>query len=168
MKAVLEKIGLTRGETEVYVVLIEQGTSRAGDIIKKASIASSKVYDVLHRLQTKGLVSHVVKNGVRYYAATMPERLIDFLEDRKKQLDVAQSEIRKIIPGILAKRETQQEKNTVVVYTGRQGPRIVLKEAIETGRSGAELMGFGTNEDPYKDYLPAEIEKHFQGRKNPI
>jgi len=165
MQEILEKIGLTHGEAEVYGALVEIGTSTAGEIIKKANIASSKVYDVLHRLQTKGLASHIVKNGVRYYDATPPERLIDFLEERKNQLGTAQDEIRKIIPEIRAKRDAKKEKNAVIVYTGRQGPRIVLQEAIEAGRKGAELMGFGTDEDPYKDYLPADIEKHFREQK---
>ena len=165
MREILERIGLTHGEAEVYEALVELGTSTAGEIIKKANIASSKVYDVLHRLQTKGLASHIVKNGVRYYDATPPERLIDFLEERKNQLENAQAEIRKIIPEIKAKRAAKKEKNDVIVYTGRQGPRIVLKETIEAGRKGAELMGFGTDEDPYKDYLPADIEQHFREQR---
>lgn len=165
MQEILEKIGLTHGEAEVYEALVEIGTSTAGEIIKRANIASSKVYEVLHRLQTKGLASHIVKNGVRYYDATPPERLIDFLEERKNQLETAQGEIRKIIPEIRAKREAKKEKNAVIVYTGKQGPRIVLQETIEAGRKGAELMGFGTDEDPYKDYLPADIEKHFREQK---
>lgn len=165
MRDILEKIGLTPGEAEVYEALVELGTATAGAIIKKANIASSKVYDVLYRLQTKGLVSHIIKNGVRHYDATPPERLIDFLEERKDQLAAAQNEIRKILPEIRAKRDTQKERNNVVVYTGRQGPRIVLQETIEAGRKGAELMGFGTDEDPYKDYLPADIENHFREQK---
>ena len=62
MRAMLGKIGLTPGEAEVYEALVELGLSSAGDIIKKANIASSKVYDVLHRLINKGLASYTIKN----------------------------------------------------------------------------------------------------------
>ena len=158
----LGKIGLTPGEAEVYEALVELGLSSAGDIIKKANIASSKVYDVLHRLINKGLASYTIKNGVRYYDATPPERLIDFLEQKKTDISKTQDEIKKIIPRIKAKRKTIKEENKVVVYTGVQGAKIVLKESIEAGRKGAELMGYGTDEDPYKDYLPADIEEHFR------
>ena len=64
MREILEKIGLTPGEAEVYEALIELGLSSAGDIIKKANIASSKVYDVLHRLLNKGLASYAIKNNL--------------------------------------------------------------------------------------------------------
>lgn len=162
MREMLEKIGLTPGEAEVYEALVELGLSSAGMIIKKANIASSKVYDVLHRLISKGLASYSVKNGVRYYDATPPERLVDFLEQKKTDIDKAQDEIRKVIPAIMQKRREVKEENKVVVYTGPQGARIVLKESIEAGRKGAELCGYGTDEDPYKDYLPADIEEHFR------
>jgi len=161
----LMKIGLTEGESQVYNALIELGQTTAGKIIKKANIASSKVYDVLYKLQVKGLVGYVVKNNINYYDATPPERLIDFLEEKKANISDAQNKIKEIIPLIKSRRELKEEKNNVIVYTGVQGPKIVLKETIEAGRKGEKLMGFGTDEDPYKDYLPADIEEHFREQK---
>lgn len=158
----LEQIGLTRGETQVYTALLELGLTSTGAITKRANIASSKVYEVLQRLLNKGLVNFVIKNGVKHYDATPPERLIDFLEEKKEDLTKAQDDIKKIIPEIKLRRKTAKEENHVSVYTGLQGPKIVLKETIEAGRKGARLCGFGTDEDPYKDYLPADIEKHFR------
>ncbi len=165
LKEILKKIGLTEGESQVYNALIELGQTTAGKIIKKANIASSKVYDVLHKLQVKGLVGYVIKEYVKYYDATPPERLIDFLEEKKSNISQAQNKIKEIIPLIKAKREEKEEKNNVTVYTGIQGPKIVLKETIEAGRRGEKLIGFGTDEDPYKDYLPADIEDHFRDQK---
>lgn len=93
IKEALEKIGLTAGEIQVYETLIDLGLSRTGKITQKAGIASSKVYEVLQRLMKKGLANYVVKNGVRYYDATPPERLIDFLEERREELEDAQKAI---------------------------------------------------------------------------
>lgn len=55
-----------------------------------------------------------------------------------------------------------KDQNHVIVYTGIQGPKIVLKETIEAGKKGARLCGYGSDEDTYKDYLPIDIEKHFK------
>lgn len=165
LKETLTKIGLTEGESQVYNALVELGQTSAGKIIKKANIASSKVYDVLHKLQTKGLVGYVIKEKIKYYDATPPERLIDFLEEKKESISQAQEKIQELIPLIKAKHEKQEQKNNVTVYTGPQGPKIVLKETIEAGRKGEKLMGFGTDEDPYKDYLLADIEEHFREQK---
>ena len=162
MRNLLEKIGLTPGEAEVYEVLVEIGLCTAGTIVKKASIASSKVYDVLQRLINKGLASYTIKNGVRYYDATPPERLINFLEEKREGIKQVEKEIEKIIPAIRLKRSHIKEENKTVVYTGLQGAKLILKEAIEAARKGAELCGYGTDVDPYALYLPAAIKEHFE------
>jgi len=165
IKKTLKKIGLTDGECQVYEALVNLGTSSTGKIVKKANIGSSKVYEVLQRLQNKGLVSHIVKNGVKYFDATPPERLIDFLEEKKDNLTNAQEEIKKIIPIIKAEREKVDEKNSTVVYTGKQGAKIVLREILEAGKRGLPHFGFGTDTDPYVKYLPHDLNKFIEDSK---
>jgi len=165
IKKALEKIGLTEGECQVYQALVELGLSSAGNITKKANIGSSKVYEVLQRLMNKGLVSFVIKNGVRYYDATPPERLIDFLDEKKEGIEQAQTEIKKIIPEIQAKRKFVEEKNQTVVYTGIQGPKIVLNEILESGKKGIPNYGFGTDIDPYAKYIPHILNKYINEAK---
>ncbi|HLC66030.1 MAG TPA: helix-turn-helix domain-containing protein [Candidatus Nanoarchaeia archaeon] len=159
IRQALERIGLTEGECEVYEALIELGLSSTGKITKQANIASSKVYEVLQRLQQKGLVSFVSKNGVRYYDATPPERLVDFLEEKKTGITEAQEEIKKVIPVLKLKRKTVQESHETIVYTGIQGPKIVLREILDAGKRGISHEGFGTDEDPYAEHLPNELKK---------
>jgi sugar-specific transcriptional regulator TrmB len=165
MKEILRQVGLTEGECQVYEALVGLGLSSTGDITKKAGIASSKVYEVLHRLQQKGLASFIIQNGVRYYDATPPERLIDFLEERKEQLDEAQGKIRKILPTLRQKHSSAAEQNQTVVYTGLQGPKIALNEILESGKRGVACCGYGTDRDPYVDFLPAALAKFTEAAK---
>jgi sugar-specific transcriptional regulator TrmB len=165
MRQLLEQIGLTRGECEVYEALVKLGQSNVTTLIKHANLASSKAYDVLHRLHIKGLASFVIKNGVKFYDATPPERLLDFVTEKKDRLDALSKKIKKELPAIKAARKSVQEQNHVTTYTGLEGPKIVLRETIEAGRNGAELLGFGSDEDPYKDHLPYDIENHFREQK---
>lgn len=165
IKESLERIGLTPGESEVYEALVSLGLSSTGKITKKANIASSKVYEVLQRLMNKGLASYVIKNGVRYYDATPPGRLIDFLEEKKDGIEQSQKEIKKIIPVINLKRKSAEEKNQTVVYTGMQGPKIVLNEILEAGKKGSTSYGFGTDIDPYVVYLPHVLNKYIKQAK---
>jgi len=162
IRKALEKIGLTAGEIQVYEALIELGISSTGAVTKKAQISSSKVYEVLQRLMKKGLVSYMLKNGVRYYEATPPERLIDFLEEKKESIERAQQEVKRIIPALKRIRKAAHEENKTVVYTGVQGPKIVLKEIIEAAKKGEANYGYGTNEDPYVKYFPAQLKQHIE------
>lgn len=165
IRKALQKIGLTEGECQVYEALLELGLSSTGKITKKANIASSKVYEVLQRLQNKGLVSYVIKNGVRYYDAAPPERLVDFLEEKKDEINEGQKEIAKIIPEIKLKRRLAEEKNQTVVYTGLQGPKIVLNEILEAGKKGIPNYGFGTDIDPYVEHMPITLNKFINESK---
>jgi sugar-specific transcriptional regulator TrmB len=158
----LEKAGLTHGEIQVYMVLIRSGQVTTGKITKEAGIASSKVYEVLDRLISKGFASFVVKNGVRFYDATPPERINEYLEDKKESISAAQEEIQKVIPEIKLRRNEVTERNETVVYTGRQGPLIALTEALEAGKAKNELLGFGSDEDPFLVHYPRELQKHFK------
>lgn len=160
----LEKIGLTHGESEVYQALIKLGSSTAGEIIDEVDLASSKVYEILKRLIKKGLANYVTKNNIKHYDATPPKRLLDYVEEKEKLLENSKKEIKNIIPEII-KRRQNKELNSVSVYTGKEGARIVLKDTIEAGRKGVELCGYGTDEDPYKDYLPEDIKEHFRDQK---
>jgi sugar-specific transcriptional regulator TrmB len=165
MKDILMNVGLTEGESEVYTILVEQGLSSAGDVFKKSNLASSKVYEILFRLVKKGLSSFILKNNVKYYDATPPERLLDILEEKKQKLTTSQAKIKSLLPLIHKKRKQVKNKTHVVLYEGKEGPKIVLKEALEAGKRGALLMGFGTNEDPYKDFLPYDINDHLKEMK---
>lgn len=161
----LTKIGLTEGEVQVYTSLIELGRSTTGNIVKKAEISSSKVYEVLQRLIRKGLVSYAIERGVRHYDATPPERLIDFLEERKQEIIKRQHEIKKLLPKLRSVSGKKEQKSESIIYRGSQGPKIVLKEILEAGKRGEENYGFGTNEDDYVKYFPAQLNDFIKESK---
>ena len=83
----LENIGLTKNEIKIYLALLDLGLTSSGAIIKKTGIHTSKVYDGLERLSEKGLTSHIIKSNTKYFKAVNPDRLIDFIRDKKKKLE---------------------------------------------------------------------------------
>ena len=165
IKQTLEEIGLTKGEIDVYLALLELGLSTTGKITKEASISSSKVYEVLQRLINKGLASYVIENGKHCYSATPVGRLIDFLEDKKKDLAESQETIKKLIPQLEAKRKNTKIPESVI-YRGKQGPVIALNDLLEQYKKGVkEAVGYGTDEDDYVKYFPAQLNEYFKKAK---
>ncbi len=73
----LKEIGLTDGEVKVYLALLKLGATKTGLLSTTAQVSSSKVYKILARLEKKGLVSHIVKEGVTHYRALEPRRIVD-------------------------------------------------------------------------------------------
>lgn len=81
----LESLGLTKNEISVYLALLRLGETTAGLIVDESHVTRSKIYDLLERLQQKGLVSFIYKKSVRYYHAAPPQTIIHYLE-RKEQV----------------------------------------------------------------------------------
>jgi len=164
IRQTLENIGLTKGEVDVYLALLELGLSTTGKITKEANISSSKVYEVLQRLIGKGLASYVIENGKHYYSATPVERLVDFLEEKKQDLTKGQKTIKELLPKLEAKRK-KQAPTEAIIYRGRQGPLIVLNECLEIGKKGIEIVGYGTDEDDWEKHYPAQLNDFIKESK---
>ncbi|MFH1916609.1 MAG: helix-turn-helix domain-containing protein [Nanoarchaeota archaeon] len=165
IRSALEKIGLTKGEIDVYLALLEIGLSTTGRITKEANISSSKVYEVLSRLVVKGLASYVIENGKYHYAATPAERLIDYLEEKKLELGSSQEAIRRILPRLEAKRK-EHKMPEAVIYRGTQGPIIALRDILDQYRNGVKgSAGYGTDEDDYVKHFPAQLQEYFTEAK---
>lgn len=94
----LERIGLTEGESKVYLALLRLGASTIGGIIKEARVSNSKVYDILDRLGKKGLVGTVIINNRKNFEAKNPSRLREFIELKEKEIAEEKEEIGRLIP----------------------------------------------------------------------
>lgn len=165
IKEKLQKIGLTRGESEIYEILLKYGETKAGRIVKQANITSSKVYDVLQKLIHKGLVSFVEKEGVKHYMATPPERLNEFLEEKKNQISKTQEELNKAIKIIEQKNKLEKQYNNVRMYIGKKGPKIILKELAQASIEEKYNYGYGTQDNPFLKLFPHDMNEFFKSEK---
>jgi len=143
----LRKIGLTEGEIKVYLALLELGSTTSGNIIKSSGISGSKVYEVLDRLASKGLVNFILKNQVKYFEAVSPNRILDYLEEKGKQIENEKISIQKIIPELILKQK-QSKKATAKIFTGWEGLKTANEDIIKTLKKGEEWLSMGLTEQP--------------------
>ncbi len=159
IETALQKIGLTKGETKIYLALLELGSSTTGNIIKKSKISGSKVYEVLDRLIEKGLASSVINNNVKYFEAVNPNRLIDYLEEKKESIEKEKNLIHKIIPELILKQKLTPT-STVKVFTGWEGIKTANENIITTLNKGEEWLSMGLTKQP------KSWETYFNKRQN--
>src|SRR3989344_8718342 len=95
---ILEDIGMTQGEIKVYLALLELGETTAGFIKKKTKLQNSVVHLCLGNLIDKGMVSYVEKGRRKFYAATEPEHLLRFLDEKRRKLQ-------EILPALIQKQK---------------------------------------------------------------
>jgi len=147
IKPALEKIGLTQGEIKVYLSLLELGSSTTGKITKKSGISGSKVYEVLERLINKGLANYITKNGVKYFEASSPNKILDYLEEKEDQIKEEKIAIQKIIPEIILKQK-KTTKSEAKIFTGFEGLKTANEDIIKTLKKGEEWLSMGLTEQP--------------------
>jgi|APSaa5957512535_1039671.scaffolds.fasta_scaffold68568_2 HTH-type transcriptional regulator, sugar sensing transcriptional regulator len=136
---VLKEIGLSDGETKVYLALLKRGSSRVAKIKDETKLHRTTIYDFLEKLQKKGLVSYVVKNNVKYYTGTEPEKLIDYLNEKRLSVE-------NVLPELLKMRSKNIPSVSVEVYEGVEGIKTVLNDII---RNGENVYGSGIDENKW-------------------
>jgi len=125
IKNVLKNFGLTENEAEVYLLLLKLGNVSAGEIAQKTNIHRINVYDILERLQERGLVSFVIAGKRKQYEAINPKKILELEEERKK-------EIEGIMPDLLKQRELGKEPQEATIFKDKKGIRNIVDEVTHS------------------------------------
>ncbi|MFC1734189.1 TrmB family transcriptional regulator, partial [candidate division KSB1 bacterium] len=99
----------------------------------------TNIYDTLEKLREKGLVAHVIKENRKYFSASDPDKILDYINEREE-------EIRSILPELKSYTTFPRSESIVEVYKGKEGLKTVLKDILKEG----------------KDYVVLEEEGYIQ------
>lgn len=154
----LEEIGLTEGEVKVYLALLKLGTTKTGVLALKAGVSSSKVYKILDRLEKKGLVGHVIKGKIKYFRALELERLLDYLNEKEKELFEKKKLIEEMLPELKKEQLASAKLNEATVYQGFKGVTNFFRNLVDELKPGDTYFVIGAyyGEDPqlkFKDFF---------------
>ena len=150
----LVDLGLTEGESKVYLALLELGSSTVGPVVKKSGIAYSNIYEVLGRLVKKGLASFVVKGETKYFQAASPSDLYSYIEKKEKEIEAQKETVSKILPQLKNLQEKMPEQEAEI-FLGLKGMRAAYTK-LAAGNRGGEWLFFYIHEHEY-----AEIADRF-------
>jgi len=130
----LENLGFTPNEIKVYLTLNDYGSNKAGRIAKLAKIDRSSCYNSLKSLQEKGLVSYVHIGRVKWFQATGPKRLLDYIKEQEE-------DIKKIIPVLHRRHKAGKIEGQVRLFKGIKGIKTIF---LDIARTGKDNMVFGS------------------------
>src|SRR3989344_6145411 len=129
----LIRVGLTKTEAKIYVMLLDITKAQAGVLSRKTGIHRRSMYDALDRLIEKGLVSYIVENGKRYYIAADPKRVQELIDEQRE--DVYQ-----VLPLLQAKFREHKDKQETMFYRGKEGIKTIFEDQLATGK-GIDVIG---------------------------
>jgi len=141
--ALLEKIGLSKGEIKVFLALNRLGESTIGKIVSESEVSKSKVYDILEKLIRKGLIGYIVREDTKYFFLNNPNTLLDFVVEKENQVKKVKLEVESILPQLAAQRAAFSAHRFAEIYEGYNGLKSIRMELLEGMRSGEELLVLG-------------------------
>lgn len=167
----LERIGLTRNESIIYIALLKLGTSKTGEILKASHLNSGKIYEILEGLKVKGLISESIINNVKHFTAAPPLQLLDYLDKKKKGLEKDETLIHSMLPDLEKLRTITIKEAKAVTYTGLRGIKTAADEALAGMKPGEVMLGMGitVHKDPgfnkfWRQWSKERIERKIHAR----
>ncbi len=151
----LQELGLAPKEAQVYMALLELGTSSVQAIARRARMVRPTTYVVLEHLARKGLVSKVTGPDAKkiLFAAEEPERLTYFLNLQKQLLEDRRSRLERVLPELRSLHLAGEERPRVRLFEGKEGLHILQQEFVN---ASADSIVSITPEDELYALFPKE------------
>jgi sugar-specific transcriptional regulator TrmB len=136
VKEILEEIGLTSKESQIYLSLLKLGEETASRISEVAQLNRVTCYSILKSMVEKGFCTLYEKNNIQYFKPIKPEQILGLLEEKKKKIN-------EIIP-ILKEQETIiEEKPELMIFEGKKGMVSMFTLLLDDAEKKKEVFGYG-------------------------
>jgi sugar-specific transcriptional regulator TrmB len=148
----LERIGLSKNEARVYLILLKLGSQKAGGISKESQINRTTTYDALKRLLEKGLISYVVKANRKWFEPGDPKRLTQFIKEMEE-------DAKQVAPILQKIYKTPKEKRNVTMFYGYKGIKSVFMDIISEGKINCVMDSEGQFFERMPYFAPQYIKQ---------
>jgi len=152
---ILEKIGLNKHESAIYLALLELGPSYIAQISEKTSIHRPLVYKAIPSLLEKKLITETKRAKRTIYMAEPPNRLETMFDDLR--IDFFEA-----LPQLEDQYSVSDQKPRVRFLQGRDGTKRVFDDIVRSLKKGDIFYRYSSNTDGQekKDkYVPRNYRK---------
>ncbi|MFT4310967.1 MAG: TrmB family transcriptional regulator [Candidatus Woesearchaeota archaeon] len=122
-KLALLEWGLQEREIDVYLYILKNGSMSANKISQGTGILRQTVYEIIDKLQVKGLVNEVILNNKKHFSAESPHKLKTILEEKSQIIDG-------VLNNLVRMSELPHTSTNVHLYKGFQGMKMVLRDPL--------------------------------------
>ena len=138
----LQRYGMDKDESRVYINLLAQGPEGAGVIAKRLGLNRVRVYRILKRLEAKGVVKAVLGRPVKYVAISLEEAINRFIESERKKIQLMEAERKKLLESYMKIFESHPPvvAPKFRILNGRRSIFNFLSEMFEGARKEISLM----------------------------
>ena len=117
----LQRIGLSKKESEIYAALAKRQSATANELAKDTSTNRTVCYNTLQQLVNRGVVAYSKRNNKRLFALASAESL---LADVREREDV----VRDLIKDLERIKKKDISQRSVEVFEGKNGLKQIFNE----------------------------------------
>jgi sugar-specific transcriptional regulator TrmB len=133
IERVLVENGLSFGEAKTYLALLDLKEASAGEVSKKSQIHRVNIYDILKKLEERGLVSEIFRDSRKVYTPSNPDHLLEVINQKRESL-------LEVLPLIKKKMSDSKKEQQVFYLTGAEG---LAQAYFMMLAQGEEILGMG-------------------------
>lgn len=143
---IMEKIGLSRKEAQVYLALLRIGQASATLVAKNSGLKRPTTYLILEDLRRRGFVLKMPGNKKQMFIAKSPEEIIG---EAKKNVDQALH----ILPQLMNMFSTNDPQVRTIHFEGLSGIREAFWYKFDKLKGSEILAFFGSAEEASADLV---------------
>jgi sugar-specific transcriptional regulator TrmB len=151
IKEALKNADFSNNEVEIYLAILDYGSSKIGEVVKITGIQKSSCYMAINSLLHKGVIATVKKGKVSYYEVENPETLISYIEEKKKGIE-------DLMPNLVKRFKLQKKEKSVKYFKGIKGVKAVFHDIIREGKNN-DVFG---SEGQFSDRMPIFVKQYMR------
>ncbi|MDI6733876.1 MAG: helix-turn-helix domain-containing protein [Patescibacteria group bacterium] len=128
LKQILEKAGIPKTAIDIYLRLLETGSTSARQLAENLSIPRPSVYDNLKILIKNGLVVEFEKENKKTFSVDDVRSLSYLLHTQSETLKRNEEELARLLPSLQKNSRTIEPK--IKFYSGTEGIKRVLNDLL--------------------------------------
>lgn len=138
----LQKLGLSKRESLVYVAALQLGTSSIQNVSTLSGVNRATTYVLIEGLVKKGLMHSVTYGKKRFFTAEEPNKLDFFINDDKLELERKSELVKNLIPELdkIFDINKLENKTKVKFYDSTRGAEIISSDILKTKDSNELYM----------------------------
>jgi len=158
---ILQQLGFSKNEIDVYLASLELGLSSAQDIAKKAGIKRTTAYSVLDSLVQRGFISKTQDRGKTRFLVEPPDKLLFIVSNIENQL-------KNLLPELQAIYNSKKKKPKISFYEGKGAIQTVYEDTLREKPN--EILEWNTDRF-FKDfpgdynYIQKRVQMNIKARR---
>src|SRR3989304_319382 len=127
----LYKLGLNKGEAEIYACLLQFGDNSASEIARKTNIGRTNVYEYANALMKKGLISQYERKNKIFFRAEEPRHLRPIVDAKIREIKELDAVYSTLLPRLEDFFNRNVSRPVINFYVGEAGFEEIMSVIYE-------------------------------------